>query len=1800
MSTVHSGDFWKHRNWCGSIPDHKFDKCVYNHNARNQSYFRAPCCGRYVRFLTNKKSCKKCVYIACRQHLRDLKDNKDADVLSHGLELEPQVFNTTHNLKLDDEQFKCILHTIEQLPNSLGDAVDAVQSHLAALVAPLGDTIVKFVAKITVALALIYRISDDVIAVVLAIVQFLLSLNIDINVVNSFKDFCVNMYSRLTPHTYGVEEIFSVVGFFLSVLTLGRGPSIETLLSFYKNVCTVKYFSTTIKSVYDVIKSCIVAAVDFVSSIFLGHGFEWTGEEPYNYIVGWCDQVDELYVKHTKSEWDEEMLSQLDFLHDRMTSITNHWRFSKPPVTVQSIFLAHSNIVRKLFDEVAILGTRQVPRIEPTFVMLQGKSAVGKSLITPLLASELISKCGIARDGKVYSSYVYNRCVETEFWDGYSGQKVIVYDDFGQLYDSASKPNLELMEVLRLGNSAPFFVNMARLEAKGRTRIACDFVLMSCNVAPTTATVQSLQEPNAVMRRIDYMIEVGVKPEFMKDGKIDMDGIRTRHMSELCGCSLPAYSDMCVAHYSFTVKTWSGSGWINTKTGASYDDIILLISEAHNKRREMSAKRIQAINSRLKTQSVDLTPHSGGNALPIPYDVNSFKELCDVKRKFLDVCEYRDWLEKTALTDFAYLYNCPVAEGDDMMMEVVSQMLHDELKYLHGMDSSWDSHAYNYRRTVKYTNFLLDFSRQSMSDIKETLVAGRRLIAYHVLQRWMDELLVYVGTFAKSSHIDPLNGPGRQIYGMVAAAEARLEYGAVAAHNDGKALICYLEQHAEIFFNLLDSPEEELNMALDLAYLNNDLAMEIDLEPQVGADEIIEGVKRGDDHIVKCVLAWVAKLPSSQDSDWSLLVDEIKNDQWTPSMLEQLSEETLTPLPEVELKSEVATKLARVKELVMKKYSSLKEHPFMVLFGLLGASAVASLFYGFFRHFVKDDSPQAAPVGDMVNIRSVGGLIKKSYVKHPAIKVDDTDKELYVRIDKGRFLAESRNDSSETSSRRDSKQSVHSYDSWYRYNPKRWNKEIHLETHSLEDPSLEDIEKICLKNMVALLRPGQDEYRCLGHGIMITGRVMLTFKHWWGLPDQEFVLRRALTKNNFFFNRSEVMTYPITNGEVAVDAMLVVLPKRFPLARDIVDHFAPANDVNETHYRARLISMRKFVDEAIVRISSGDAIAKDELLRYELGGAGTGCWYYVRNHYTHNIDAYKGDCGALLVQANTHKRAKILGLHVAGGHETLTRSVYNVACAVNQEMLRAALSHINATHKLSPSVEIDGVNLDVAAIEPQVDGFDVVGVVDKGITDMKQSCIVASPLHGKLGPSTMAPALLYGSVDGEDVKVTAAKKNLPIDSVALNPAFLGPAVAQAKIMFCRNKTRVPRLLTLDEAAFGIEGDQYVESLNANSSCGYPWVLTTRRRGKRDHLDMDLKVISSVMKSACSLRLQKAKVGIRSTTLFSDHLKDERRKKAGFKFLRPRLFSGGPLDYTLVFRQYFGDFVAQVMQNRIRNTVAVGINVHDGEWTYLAGELLTKGNNILAGDFANYDGTLNAQIMWCVLDVIQHWYGGSDEEAFLVREVLWAEIVNSVHIFRNAVYQFDHGNPSGNPMTTIVNSVYQYIAWCYIAQVAGYRLCDFVNKTTLVTYGDDNIMSVIDQFMDPGALVHAFNTIGMTLTSEDKDEDFGYKKLSEVSFLKRKFDFNETVGRYLAPLPKEVLREMLYWYKKPNNWNEVGPDIVECCIRELAHHDDETAGVMTAAVLDVVVESGLEIKAMPSIAELRMAMLEPDYIYYNLF
>lgn len=389
----------------------------------------------------------------------------------------------------------------------------------------------------------------------------------------------------------------------------------------------------------------------------------------------------------------------------------------------------------------------------------------------------------------------------------------------------------------------------------------------------------------------------------------------------------------------------------------------------------------------------------------------------------------------------------------------------------------------------------------------------------------------------------------------------------------------------------------------------------------------------------------------------------------------------------------------------------------------------------------------------------------------------------------------------------------------------------------------------------------------------------------------------------------------------------------------------------------------------------------------------------------------------------------------------------------------------------------------------------------------------------------------------------------------------------------------------EEAIVGVEGDPYKRPINRTTSPGYPYNLTNKSKGKTAWLgDGEEYVVDNpeLMKDVQDL-LEASKNGIRGNAISIATLKDEKRPIAKVDAGKTRVFEACPVHLVIAIRMYFLSFAAHVMRNRIDNGIAVGINPYSLEWTKLAHHLQSKGNYMIAGDFSNFDGSLLMQILVKIMEKINEWYG-DDEESQLIRAALWEHICNADILVRGEVIRKTHSQPSGNPLTVIINSLFNGIvmrlAYMSLKKEQGLpAVCDYRDHVAEIIYGDDDIKSVSIEILDwfnQLTLTDALASFGLTYTDETKTGIIlPYKPLEDVAFLKRKFAIQND-GTFMAPMDLMNTLEITNWVRGKAA-RSATLENCEQTIMELSLHPQYVYELWSSRIREELVEVGINIR-----------------------
>jgi hypothetical protein len=663
--------------------------------------------------------------------------------------------------------------------------------------------------------------------------------------------------------------------------------------------------------------------------------------------------------------------------------------------------------------------------------------------------------------------------------------------------------------------------------------------------------------------------------------------------------------------------------------------------------------------------------------------------------------------------------------------------------------------------------------------------------------------------------------------------------------------------------------------------------------------------------------------------------------------------------------------------------------------------------------------------------------------------------------------------------------------------------------------------------------------------------------------DTEILLRNDWLTQGYKLTVREFINVKPCDFLEKQDITIFLAPNRVHQHADITNMFVPVEVLDRPFDKtAHLIILE---DDKSWRINSGVAKVYHN---HRVGNSTEDTWR-VDVGYLYPFPTLSGDCGSTLMLNNKAiSPGKIIGMHVAGNGKGR-----GLAAALNKELIDDAVALFSLEEKISAPVEI--------MMEPQLDQkpFDANMVplfrAERPVSLAGKTKIRRSDLYGAWGPAKTKPAYLRPQTVGNEL-LDPRKIGLSgycAGNFRIDPTIVEAIVSQLSSHYVNIASDVerrdPMVFTFEQAVCGVIGYEYCDPIDRTTSPGYPWVLEkppgfpgkTWWFGSEGEVDISTPQAKQVRTKVEDI-ITKARQGVRTFHPYVDFPKDERRPVEKANSMKTRSISGCSLDYSIAERMFFLDFSIFIMENRVVNNVCVGINPRSQEWDVLA-HTLRRFTPTVAGDFSGFDKTQIAEFLWAVLRIINIWYNDGVSNQ-LVRTVIWSDVVNSIHLFDGDFLQWIKSLPSGHPLTVIINSLIHkmYVMYCFVVlHPQGLHGLQFFNDLVEIqTYGDDGVYSIsetIIPWFNQITLTEAMSTIGLTFTDENKSDILvPFRKLSEVTFLKRGFRYDELLGRYVAPLSLDTILEMPYWTKEGPAPREITCDNVNTALMELSLHGEE--------------------------------------------
>lgn len=1459
-----------------------------------------------------------------------------------------------------------------------------------------------------------------------------------------------------------ITSIATVLAVCFSTVITSRIPKDSEMASMLKSVDTVGRSVRGASFAFDGISKLVK---NIVGEIFRSHfGVPTEISELEKYMSGvekWFVEVQQLINFTTVDRLHKEPAMQ--------TRVIELWRQGhtlsmsaaklQVPRNVLQPFSIHLNTLKNYYDKATIAtsytgGARE----EPLVIYLHGAAGVGKSFMMYALATDLLKIEGIPRDvnGKPdLTQEVYSRMTETEYWDAYAGQRIVLYDDFLQQKDSETNPNKEIMEIIRMANLVKYPLHMAHLSDKGATNFISKVVICTSNTPIHTYNPKSIECAAALRRRIDVYAEVSVKDEFT-ERRAGNDVLSKEKVMEVFNTphSLEIYKITLKNAISGHTLRWKG------KEVLSYEDFSAYCRLRYQHKHQ---------------QAVDLQEFLVDRALKEPTDATSYP------RAQIGVPLF-DTVKNMLFRPYIHVDPEDLADVDETMSSVVLQDHHQLRK-----------------------------ADQSQIELIPAELLIQIMAPALVTQLWLEGPLEQKTPWSDivRRHIEETNMP------------------------------VWREDAADI---LLRITKDDLALRMLMAPLVREIV------PRETPKVVVKLRKLASEFKTQSSI-WFEKAKEILAKHPLLIASTVFVPLILYAMYQWFRKEPSQPKLTRKVNDLLHSQLTSKKRLLHAHSCTRCKKVFS------HAHAIGTIWQSL------SDPPLCGTCSDQWSAQYDHDKGEISFVptKDNIVSEAEAPKKLVECFTEKELedLTQSRlREFIELTTSGDPK-------------TRRRTLRVQLASPTVEDPNCEfngveaqfrsdegaaDVSQKILGNIYKIAVGDGTTYTAALKILMIGGRVGLTVAHLkpYLARNSHVRLTSLSVPDGITFTTKELKCHVIEGSDgQPKDQMLIEFPKRAVNHCSIDKHFATSHDMSFNKIPIVLVNPNT---DGTVLLKYGIATAHDKPLTYADDDMRP---IKIRSFYKYELETAAGDCGSIVVGIGPSIQHKILGVHVAGGVGT------GYASPLNRADIARTLKTISPEAQIQLDLDPVLKRAETSINLPQ-GNFIKVGVPIFQVARPATTKLRESAVYGQITTPTTAPSALRPILVGDE-RVDPLMKGLkkagsippPLDAQILDACVNDVA----RILTDNIDPNHQRVLTNMEAVAGIELDPNAPGITRTTSAGFPLAREARGKGKQPWLGIDDYLLPEEVEEMMIEIEDNARQGKRTPTIWTDTLKDERRPLAKVQEGKTRVFSAGPMCYTLVFRKYFLGFAAHCARNRVTNEIAVGTNPRSMDWHDIAERVQSKGKKVIAGDFSNFDGTLVSEILWATLDIINRFYDDGPENAF-IREVLWTEIVNSVHVFDNSVYIWTHSQPSGCPLTAIINSIYNSLSmryvWMITVPVEYQNMKSFNEHVAMISYGDDNLVNIAEaliKYFNQITIARGYTTLGMTYTDEAKSGELvEHRSIEEVSFLKRTF-LRDGTASYRAPLALDTILEMVNWVRGDLDNEEKTRENMETAAEELSLHPD---------------------------------------------
>jgi len=576
------------------------------------------------------------------------------------------------------------------------------------------------------------------------------------------------------------------------------------------------------------------------------------------------------------------------------------------------------------------------------------------------------------------------------------------------------------------------------------------------------------------------------------------------------------------------------------------------------------------------------------------------------------------------------------------------------------------------------------------------------------------------------------------------------------------------------------------------------------------------------------------------------------------------------------------------------------------------------------------------------------------------------------------------------------------------------------------------------------------------------------------------------------------------------------------------------------------------------------------------------CWLGVASTMTS-----VGDCGSTLF-SQTPSGPVILGIHTLGGGS-------RVGCmSVSREVVQENCDKLQPRFVSRGAVQVSAPSCarNVGDLSPQ----SVIHMSKPGTGLVHGSFTGEFRQRGRtsVGPTFIcAAAKRAGYVEERTVPdMTRTPWLLALNDMTRPVTLMrNSTLIAARDMFIEETTLADvskvHVYPLHVAINGAPGVLYCDKMNRTSSAGAPY-----KKSKKHfmyYLDeatsTDMWVTQEVEDTVHAM-VATYQRGERVHPVYVGHLKDEpvtfEKARAG----KTRVFTASGIAYTLVVRQYLLSVIVYMQTHRYVYETGPGTIAQSLEWEEMYRYLTAHGcDRIVAGDYSKFDKRMPANVILAAFEVIEELCqraGYTEADLMVVRGIAY-DTAFPVVDFNGDLIEFYGSNPSGHPLTVIINGLANslYMRYCYLILRPLGNNETFKRNVNLMTYGDDNIMGVTceAEWFNHTAIQAELASVDIGYTMAEKEaKSVPFITIGESSFLKRTWRWDEDLGCHVAPLDHASINKMLTVCTRSKNVSQQAQSIsvVSTAVREYFWYGRVQFEEKKELLMDIVSEAGLDL------------------------